>query len=180
MSQVSRFLVSGCLLALAGTLALGAWRQDARMDALTQQLELLRSEVRAAHARAATPSPVAACAPAPAALPAPSIPPEAFAVRVAQLLEERQQARQALSDEAAPEPPSAHTPQQRDSIARAQQLADSILRSGEMRPEEATELRGVLAAVGHMEEARAIRQRLIVASNRGELTLPAGVLPFLP
>jgi hypothetical protein len=149
------------------------------MDALAQQVELLREEVRSANARASTPSTEAACPPTAAMHPVPALPPEAFALRVAQLLEERQHA-QDRPTEPAPTSPPALTPEARATVAQARRLADSVLASGELRPEDAAELRELLAAVGHLEEARAVRQRLIIAANRGQLKLPAGTLPFHP
>lgn len=180
MSPVSRLVLAGAVAALAGVLAYSAWSQGERLEALEQQLELLRAEVRTAHVRAPVPAKEEACAPAPATPPVPSIPPEAFALQVVQLLEERQRTRAQPAEAVAPRPPPELTPQAQATLARARQLAEAVLAARRMRAEEAAELRTLLAAVGHTEEARAIRQRFIVASNRGELELPAGVLPYLP
>jgi hypothetical protein len=171
VSSASRFLLSGALLLLTGALAHGTWRQEERMATLARQVELLREEVRSANARASTPATGAACPPA--------LPPEAIALRVAQLLEERQHA-ETRPTESVPTPHPVLTPEAQATVAQARRLADSVLASGELRPEDATELRKLLAAVGHLEEARAIRQRLLIASNRGQLKLPAGTLPFHP
>ncbi|HEY0093149.1 MAG TPA: hypothetical protein VGB96_02440 [Archangium sp.] len=171
MSPASHFLLPGALLLLTGVLAHDTWRQEERMATLAQQVELLREEVRSANARASTPATEAACPPA--------LPPEAVALRVAQLLEERQHAR-TQSAESIPTPSPVLTPEAQATVVQARWLADSVLASGAPRPEDAAELRELLAAVGHLEEGRAIRQRLLIASNRGQLKLPAGTLLFHP
>jgi small-conductance mechanosensitive channel len=181
VSLASRLVLTGALVALAGVQAYSAWSQGERLEALEQQLESLRAEVRAANARAAAPATEVACAPAADTPVVPPVPPEAFAVRVVQFLEERQRARTQPAEEgAARAPPEQLTPQAQSTLARARQLAEAVLATKRMRAEEAAELRALLGAVGHTEEARAIRQRFIIASNRGELELPPGVLPYLP
>lgn len=180
MSPASRLVLAGALVALAGVLGYSTWSQGERIEALEQQLELLRAEVRVANTRTSAPAAEVACPPAVATPAVPSLPPEAFAVRVVQLLEERQRARTPPAEEAAPKPPPELPPQAQATLARARQLAEAVLAARRMSAEEAAELRRLLAAVGHTEEARAIRQRFIVAANRRELELPPGVLPYLP
>lgn len=178
MSAPLRTLALGALLALAGAQAYGNLRQGERFEALSQELSLLREELRAERTRKVPMASTATTSPAPA--PAPFVPPEVIAAHVVQLLEQRQLTRPAAQTQAEPSrplpPPS---PEVRTTLDRAQRLADSVLATGIMRPEDAAELREALNRLGPMEEAHAIRQRFIVASNRGQLQLPPGVPPFL-
>jgi len=174
-----RYLIPAGALVLSGALWLSHARQAERLEAVERELAGLREEVRAANARASSPPPAAVVAPGPAA-PAPVVPPEAFAARVAELLEERLRAQAARQGEpAAPKPPPALAPEKQPALSKAQRMVDAVLSAGVMRPEDVTELRATLAELGPSAEGHALRQRLIVASNRGELKLPPGVLPFL-
>ncbi len=173
MSPASPLLLAGALLGFAGAVALGACRQEAHLDALSRELEQLRAAVHTARPRDCPVSALAQGATVPGQ---PSPPPEALAVRVVQLLEERERTRPPPE---APMPP-ALSAEAEATLTQAQRLADTVLAAGRMRPEEAAELRGLLARIGFSAQAHALRQRLIVATNRGALTLPPGTLPHLP
>jgi len=174
-----RFWVPACALLFLGAFWLLQVRQGERVAALEREVAGLREEVRAAMVRVSPPPAQAGVTCAPSG-PVPWVPPEAFAARVAELLAERLKAQEARPLETAvPKPPPPLPPEKQPALAKAQHLVDTVLAAGVLRPEEVAELRNALLELGPSNEAHALRQRLIVATNRGELKLPPGVLPFL-